>query len=121
LRHQQLAIGAEAPAVVRAGERLGVAMVVLRHLHAAVAAGVEEHMDGALAVAHQDDRLGAHARDEVVPGVRNLALVAHKQPGPGKDAFTLFLKHLPVGKDRAVDQALAGVNHLGVVHGSPDR
>ena len=60
-------------------------------------------MDLAGAVAAQDHRFLAHRGDEEVAGVRDLALVADKEPGAGKDAFQLFLVDLVVDKDLAAD------------------
>ena len=49
-------------------------------------------MDRAGAVAAQDHRLLAHARDEEVAGVGDLAFVPDEQPGAGEDAL-LLLRH----------------------------
>ncbi len=46
IRHaDQLAVGAVAPAMIGAGENGRVALVVAAHLHAAMAARIQEHMD----------------------------------------------------------------------------
>ena len=99
----QLAVGAVAPAVIGAGEDGRVALVVAAHLHAAVAAGVEEDVDLAFPVAAQDHRFLAHARDEEVAGVRDLALVADEQPGAGEQPLQLLLVDLLVDEDLAAD------------------
>ena len=107
IRHaDQPAVGAVAPAVIGAGEDGRVALVVAAHLHAAMAAGIEEHMDLAGPVAAQDHRFLAHARDEVVAGVRDLALVADKQPSAGEDALQLLAVDLLVDEDLAADLPL---------------
>src|SRR5205085_11983651 len=95
------AVGAIAPAVIRAGEDCGTALVVAAYLHAAMAAGVEEHMDGAGTVAAEDHRFLAHAGDEEIAWLRDLALVADEEPGAGEDPL-LFL---PI--DRLVDEDFA--------------
>src|SRR5438477_582537 len=78
-------VGAVAPAVIGAGEDRGVALVVAAHLHAAVAARIEERMNFAGAVAAQDHRFLAHPRHEIVAGIGDLAVMAEKQPGAGED------------------------------------
>src|SRR5438094_70210 len=52
-------------------------------------------------VAAQQNRFLTHARDEEIAGVRDLALMADKQPGAGEDALLLL------GVDRVVDEDLA--------------
>jgi hypothetical protein len=81
-RHpDQTAVGAVAPAVIGARKDGGIALIVAADLHAAVTAGIQEYMHLAAAVAAQDDRLLAHAGDHKIAGVRDLALVADKEPG----------------------------------------
>ena len=99
----ELAVGRIAPAVIGAGQYRGVALVIAAHLHAAMPAGIQEHMDLAGTVAAQDHRLLAHRRDEEVAGVRDLALVPDKEPSAGEDPFQLFLVDLVVDKDLAAD------------------
>src|ERR1700720_1457783 len=101
-RHaDQPAVGAVAPAMIWAGEDGGVALVVTAYLHAAMAARVQEDVHLAGAVAAQDHRLLAHPRRGVIAGVRDLALMADKEPGAGKDPLLLL------GVDRLVDEDLA--------------
>src|ERR1700730_5095587 len=97
------AVGAVAPAVVGAGEDRGVALVVAAHLLAAVPAGIEEHVGLARPVAAQDHRLLAHARDEVVARVGDLALMPDKEPHPGEEPLQLPLVDLLVDEDLAAD------------------
>ena len=54
------AVGRIAPAVIGAGKDSGAALVIAAHLHAAVAAGIEEHVDLTRPVAAQDHRFLAH-------------------------------------------------------------
>ncbi len=58
-------------------------------------------MHRAGAGAAQDDRLLAHARDDEIAGVGDLALVPDEKPGAGKDALQLL------GVDRLVDEDFA--------------
>ena len=60
-------------------------------------------MDLAGPVAAQDHRFLAHARDEVIPRLRDLALMADKQPGPRKQPLQLLLVDLLIDKDLAAD------------------
>jgi hypothetical protein len=83
-------VGTVAPAVIGAGEDGRAALVVTADLHAAVAAGIQEYVYLAGAVAAQDHRRLAHAGHEIVAGVRHLALMADKQPGTGEDLLLLF-------------------------------
>src|SRR5579883_2906521 len=100
-RTDELAVDAEAPAVVRAGKAAGVALVVAANLHAAVRAGVQQHVDRHVRVAREDHALLAHAGDEVVAGVRDLALVTNEQPGAGEDLLLLLLVNLVRDEDLA--------------------
>src|SRR5437660_8640330 len=92
IRHaHQAAIRGVAPAVIWASKDGGVALIVPADLHAAVAAGVQEHVELLSAIAGQDDRLLPHTRHEIIPRLGDLALVAHKQPGAGEDLLLLLL------------------------------
>src|SRR6266851_9126372 len=101
-RHaDQMPVSAVAPAMVRASEDRGVALVVAAYLHPAVAARIEEGVDFASPVAAQDHRLLAHTRDDEVAGVGDLALMPDEEPGAGKDALQFL------GVDRLVDENFA--------------
>ena len=65
----QVAIGAVAPAVVRAAEILGVAGVVIDQPHTAVLAHVVKGLHGARAIAGEQDALGAQIKYHVVARV----------------------------------------------------
>src|SRR5204863_4415356 len=56
----ETAIGAVAPAMIRAGKDRRVALVIAAHLHAAMAAGIQKDMHLADPVAAEDDRLLPH-------------------------------------------------------------
>src|SRR6516162_4110836 len=59
------------------------------------------HLAGA--VTAQDDRFLAHPRDEVIPRLRDLALMANKQPYPREQPLQLLLVDLLVDEDLAAD------------------
>jgi hypothetical protein len=108
----QLAVGRVAPAVVGAGEERSVALLVAAHLHAAVAAGVQEDVDDALLVPAEDHRLLAHAGGEEVTGLGDQALVPYEQPGPGEELLQLLPEETIVHEDLPADQAAVGVDEL---------
>src|SRR5437764_8747439 len=54
-------------------------------------------------VAAQQNRFLTHARDDEIAGVRDLALMADKQPGAGEDALLLLGVDLVVDEDLAAD------------------
>jgi hypothetical protein len=122
----QPSVGAIAPAVIRAGEDGCVALVVTAHLHAAVAARIEENVHVAGPVAAQDHRFLAHARDGEIPGLGDLALMADKEPSAGEHPLQFLLVDRLVDKDLAADLAARQIDHAGPVtaaicreHGSP--
>ena len=101
-RHaDQMPVGAIAPAVIGAGEDRGVALVIAAHLHAAMAARIEEGVDLPAPVAAEDHQLLAHPRHEEITGVGDLAFMPDEQPGARKDPLQ-FLR-----VDRLVDENLA--------------
>src|SRR5712691_10244484 len=113
--------------MVGAGEDRGVALIVSADLHPAVPAGVQDHVDPLPLIAGEDDRLLAHAGDEVVAGPGDLALVADEEPGAGEDALLLLREDFVVDEELAAhDSALhvdqrarippAGSGHRHVLH-----
>src|SRR6185503_3405657 len=108
----QLAVRPVAPAVVRAEELDGIALVVAAHLHAAVPARVEEDVQPAAAVAAQDHRLLAHRGHEEVAGLRDLALVADHQPRAGEHLLLLLPVELLADEDLAADHARIDVDQV---------
>ena len=54
-------------------------------------------------VAAQDHRFLAHPRDEVIPRLGDLALMADEQPGPRKEPLQLLLVDLVIDEDLAAD------------------
>src|ERR1051325_5049719 len=113
----QSPVGAIAPTMIGAGEDRGVAVVVAADLHAAVPAGIEKDMDLPGAVAAQQDRLFAHARDKKIARIGDLALMADKQPGAGKNLFLLLGVDLLVDKDLAADPAGVQIDHPRAISG----
>ena len=111
----QFAVGAVAPAVVRAGENRRRALVVAAHLHAAVATRIEEDMDFARPVAAQNHRFLTHARHKEIPRLRDLALVADEQPRAGKEPLQLFPVDLLVNKDLAADLPCRHIDETGPI------
>ncbi|HXC14552.1 MAG TPA: hypothetical protein VNV39_17165 [Stellaceae bacterium] len=106
----QPAVGAVAPAVIGAGENGGVALVVAAHLHPAMPARIQKDVDFAGAVAAQDDGFLAHPRDEEVAGVRDLAVVADKEPSAGEQPLLLLLVDRLVDKNLAADPPFAQID-----------
>src|SRR5262249_26841429 len=111
----QASVGAVAPAVIGASEDGRRAFVVAAHLHAAVAAGVQEDVNPVAAVAAQDDRLLAHRRHEIVALLGDLALVVDMQPGAGEDALLLQGVDPLVSEDLAADLASSKVDQAGAI------
>src|SRR5215472_5478630 len=104
IRHpDKPAVRAIAPAVIWASEDWRVAFIVAAHLHAAMPARIEEHMNLARPVAAQDDGFLSHTRDEIVAGLWDLALMADKQPHPGEQLFQLLVIDLLVDENFAAD------------------
>jgi hypothetical protein len=97
--------------VVGAGEQLGVAVVVLTHFHATMAARIQEDMDLVFFVARENDRFSAHARGEKIARVGDLAFVPDKEPGPREHLVQFVLVDFPTRKNLAADLALSQVDH----------
>ena len=107
----KLPSGVVGPGVEGAGEHEPVALVVAADLLTPVPTRVEEGPDlVVLAVAHEDDFLGAHARDHEVPGVGNQALVADEQPAASEDLLQLLLEDVRVHVQLAAQGAVLGVD-----------
>src|SRR5581483_4366844 len=105
----ELAVGAIAPAVIGAGEHHRAALVVAADLHAAVTAGIQEHVNLALAVAHQDHGLLAHPRDEEIARIGDLAFVPDEQPGAGENQLQLLLVNIAADENFSADSAVLEV------------
>src|SRR5713226_9185576 len=121
-RHaDQLAVGAIAPAMVRASEDGGVALVVAAHLHSAMAARIEEDVNLAGAVAAQDDGFLAHPRGGEIAGVGDLALMPDEEPGAGEDPLLLLGVDLLVDEDLAADLPGSEIDQAGAITGGACR
>src|SRR5215831_5531990 len=101
--------------MVGASEDGGAAFVVTAHLHAAVAAGIEEDMDLARPVAAQDHRLLTHRGYEEIAGVRDLALMPDKEPAPGEHPLQLLAVDLVIDKDLSADLARREIHEIFAV------
>ncbi|MNP05902.1 hypothetical protein D3C76_978650 [compost metagenome] len=99
----QLAVQAVGPAVVRAGEAGGVALVLLAHGGATVPAAVLQHVDVVLLVAHHDHRTAADGGGLEVTGVAHFALVGDPHPGAVENLVQLDLEQRGVVVQRDID------------------
>src|SRR6185312_1948695 len=72
---EQLAAVGEGPAVIGAGERLGIALLGAADAGAAMGAAVEQRAELALPVARHDQRPQAQLRGDEIVRVRDLALM----------------------------------------------
>lgn len=106
---EQLAGVVEGPAVERTGIAAAIAALVPAEHRATVAAGVDEGVELAVAVARDDDRLAADLGGQVVVDSGNLAFVGEIDPVALEDVLHLQFEqawigeHLPLA---AVDAAL---------------
>src|SRR5262245_23150370 len=67
-------------------------------------------MNTALKVAGKDDGLLAHAGDEVVTGIWDLAFVPDEQPGTREDLLLLALVDLVAHEDFTADDAMLQID-----------
>ena len=90
--------------------RFIAALLAAKH-RAAVAAGIDEGVQLALAVAGDEDGLAAHRGGEVAVVVRNLALMGEIDPIALEDVAHLELEQFRIGEDipREPEDALAAV------------
>src|SRR5206468_1856435 len=66
---------------------------------------VQKDMEALLPVPGEDDRLLAHARDEVIAGLADLALVSDEEPTAGEEPFLLLLVQRLVHEELAADES----------------
>ncbi|MCY1506615.1 hypothetical protein D9M68_408670 [compost metagenome] len=95
------------------------ALVLRADAGAAVAAGVVERADRALAIAGDDDRIVADLDGEIVAGPRDFAIVADEQPIPIPDVFQVLPVIVGVDVEGpieavAVTPALQLAKHIGL-------
>ncbi|MNY34341.1 hypothetical protein D3C86_1686750 [compost metagenome] len=121
MRHTaQAAVEGIAPAVIRADETVGLALLVFTHRCATMAAAVEQHMHVFLAVAHHDHRLFADVGALVAAGLGDLAGMGDPDPGAVENLVQLLIEDLAVGVQRRVDAVMqdqvgrTGVQGYGV-------
>ena len=122
----EAAVGTVAPAMVRAGKDRRVPLIIAAHLHAAVPARIQEYVHLAGAVAAQNDRFLAHARDHEIARVGDLALMTDEQPGTREYPLQFLPVDRLVDKDFAADPAALQIDHAGPItvaicgkHGPP--
>ena len=95
---EQLAGVVERPAVEGAGEGGAVVLLAPAEHGALVAAGVDQRVQLAVAVAGEHDRLAAHVHRQVVAVVRQLGLVGQVDPVALEDVPHLELEDVGVGE-----------------------
>ncbi len=129
-RHaSQFAAVGVGPRMVGAAEVGGVAQLRPAHLHAAVQAHVEEHLDRAGFVADDDEGVVHDATHDVVAGIGDLRFVGQEHPRPAEHASGLQRVDLRIGVDRRGDQPTADVvedrlqvhGHIASGRGTPQR
>jgi len=107
LHLQQLAAVVEGPAVERAGIGGLVAPLVAAQLRAAMAAGVDEGIQFAQAVARDEDGLAANVRGVVVIVVGDLAFMRQVDPVAFEDVLHLEFEQGFIGEGAAVQAMVA--------------
>ncbi|MCY1241162.1 hypothetical protein D9M72_540510 [compost metagenome] len=119
----QLAVQAERPGVVGAGDHvLGLAGAIRKQLMGAVRADVVERAQHAVAAAHDEHVLAGHLHRGVLVVLGHLALVHHAHPAAREDRLLLlledFLRGVVVGRQR-VGQRWGGAvdGGGGLLHG----
>ena len=111
----EAAVAGIGPGMIRAGERLGIALVRSAHLHAAMAAAIEEGADLPIFGARDQYRVFAHVGAEEIAGLLELAFVAQEQPAAPEHARQLLLIDVHIDEDTAADQALLRLHQHGVI------
>ncbi len=89
--------------MIRADEAVGFAGAVFADGSGAVAAAVQQGVNGALAVAHHDHRLGANLGSFEAAGFRDFADVRNPDPGLRENTIQLQLEQFLRGVERGVD------------------
>src|SRR6516225_4893275 len=91
------------PAVIGAGKARGITRIGAAQPVAAMTAHIEEGADLARGVAHHQNRVFAHIAGQEIAGLRDLAVMAQKEPAAGEDALQLLLINLRLDEDAAAD------------------
>src|SRR5262249_36560519 len=116
IRHpHQPPIVAIGPAMIGAGEGLGIAPIGPAEAITPMAAHIEKGMDLSLAVSSHENRVFAHGGAEEVARLGDLALMAQKQPAAGEDLLQLLLVDPPLDEDAPADQAPVGIDQTADV------
>ena len=112
----QRAVDAKGPAVIVADEPAGL-FTGVHHADAVatVRARVQERVDRAVALTHDDDVVFAHRGAHEVARIGDLAFMGQKQPRAGKDLAQLGLIDLFVGKHTAVNLCVLAVHQFGKI------
>jgi hypothetical protein len=87
----QRAVEAVGPAVIAADEPRLVPRGLVADPRAAMPAHVEQRVHATVGGADDDDGLAGHLEQEIVPALRNLALVTDAEPGSQEDRTDLGL------------------------------
>ncbi len=102
----QLAGDEEAPAVIRAGEHVGIAALEPAERGAAMGAAVEQRADFPVGIAQQNDRAQAELGGDEIVVVRDLAVVAEIDPDRAADIRQFRLEDRRIGVDQPMDAIL---------------
>ncbi|MCY1299968.1 hypothetical protein D9M70_495200 [compost metagenome] len=122
----QLAVQAERPGVVRAGDHVpGLAGAIGKQLVRPVRAHVVERAQHAVAATHHEHVLARHLGGGVLVVPGDLALVHHADPAAGKDRLLFVLEDLRrsvvVGRQRVGQRGGAADGVGGLLHGVSPR
>src|SRR5262249_23260643 len=103
------------PSVIGTRERGGVAGIGSAQPVAAMAAHVEEGVDLAVRVAHDQDRGLPHVGREEVARLRDLALVAEGEPAASEEPLELLPGDLSLDEDATADHSVLGIDEISDV------
>ena len=107
------------PAVIGAGKRRGIAGIGTAQAVAAMAADVEERAHLPSAVTQDQDRVFAHIGSEEIAGLRDLAVVAQKQPAARENALQLLLVDVRLDENAAADKTILVIDQSVYIHWTP--
>ncbi|MNY43943.1 hypothetical protein D3C86_1789290 [compost metagenome] len=87
------------PAVVRAFEVTGIALVLMAQFGTTMPTVVEQHVDLAIVITGDDDLVDADTTQHVIALLGNLRDMGHEDPVAGEDALHLRTEHRVVAED----------------------